>query len=370
MADLGIDKAFWKGRRVFLTGHTGFKGSWLSLWLHELGAKVHGYALPPVADHGFFAGAGLNETVASVYGDIRDLDALTAAMRVAAPSVVLHLAAQPLVRESYKDPIATLSTNVMGTANVCEAVRRVNQSLPDRPIRAVLAITSDKCYENREWHWSYRENDPLGGHDVYSASKACAEHVLASFRASFATESDPAVAMATARAGNVIGGGDWSVDRLVPDTIRALEAGEPIVLRSPQAVRPWQHVLEPLAGYLVLSQKLVRNGMEFSDGWNFGPDASAEVSVLDLVKALIRMWGQGEVSRADNLHVHPHEATYLKLDSSKARSRLAWQPRLTLDQALELTVAWYRKCRAASAGVLRDTTLSQIRSYSDPVIVA
>lgn len=370
MADLGLDSAFWKGRRVFLTGHTGFKGSWLSLWLRELGAKVSGYALAPVEEHGFFARAGLVDTLSSVYGDVRDLDALTAAMQSAAPSIVLHLAAQPLVRESYKDPIGTLSTNVMGTANVCQAVRRVNQASADRPIRALLVITSDKCYENREWHWSYRENDPLGGHDVYSASKACAEHILASFRASFSAESDPPVAMATARAGNVIGGGDWSADRLVPDTIRALEAGEPIMLRSPHAIRPWQHVLDPLAGYLLLSQRLVERGIEFADGWNFGPNPDAEVSVSELVKALIKIWGDGAVWRGDNMHVHPHEATYLKLDSSKARSRLAWQPRLTLEQALDLTVTWYRKGRTGSAATLRDLTVSQIRSYSSQPLAA
>jgi CDP-glucose 4,6-dehydratase len=370
MAHQGIDNGFWQGRRVFLTGHTGFKGSWLSLWLCELGAKVGGYALAPTTEPNFFTRADIVSALTSTYGDVRDLDALTAAMHKAAPSIVLHLAAQPLVRESYKDPIGTLSTNVMGTANLCEAVRRVNRASPERPIRAVVVITSDKCYENREWHWSYRENDPLGGHDVYSASKACAEHVLASFRSSFSGESNPPVAMATARAGNVIGGGDWSADRLVPDSIRALEAGEPIVLRSPQAIRPWQHVLEPLAGYMLLSQKLVREGVEYSDAWNFGPDPSAEVSVLDLTRALVRIWGEGHISRPDSLHMHPHEATYLKLDSSKARSRLAWHPCLSLEQALDLTVLWYQKCRTASASTIREITLSQIRSYSNRLLEA
>lgn len=256
----------------------------------------------------------------------------------------------------------------MGTANLCEAVRRVNRASLEPPIRAVLVVTSDKCYENCEWHWSYRENEPLGGHDVYSASKACAEHILASFRSSFAAESDPPVAMATARAGNVIGGGDWSVDRLVPDSIRALELGEPIVLRNPQAIRPWQHVLEPLAGYLLLSQKLVREGVKFSEGWNFGPDPSSEVSVLDLTQSLVRIWGDGQVIRGDNLHVHPHEATYLKLDLSKARSRLAWRPCLSLEQALDLTISWYRKCRTASANTLREVTVSQIGSYSERLL--
>jgi CDP-glucose 4,6-dehydratase len=336
--------------------------------LRELGAEVVGFAAPPAAPRGICLQAGVLETVQSVMGDVRDLEALTAAMRSAEPSVVIHLAAQPLVREAYSDPIGTLSTNVMGTANVCEAVRRVNRTRPS--VRALLVITSDKCYENREWHWSYRENEPLGGYDLYSASKACAEHVLAAYRSSFGREQEPPVAMATARAGNVIGGGDWAADRLVPDTVRALEANQPVLLRSPNAIRPWQHVLEPLVGYLLLVERLVERGAEFAEAWNFGPDPSAEVSVAELVRVLTSRGGDGATWHGDNSHSHHHEAIYLKLDSSKARVRLAWQPCLTLDEAVDLTVTWYRKVRNASVNAAREITLSQIRSYSDRFVAA
>lgn len=329
-----LNPAFWAGRRVFLTGHTGFKGGWLALWLRELGAQVSGYALPPACAPVMYEAAdvaALCET--STLADIRDAAALHQALERFAPELVLHLAAQPLVRESYRSPAETYATNVMGTLNVLEASRRCAS------VRAVLVVTTDKCYENREWLWPYREQDALGGHDPYSSSKACAEILCASWRDSFLREAG--IALATARAGNVIGGGDWSVDRLIPDVLRAWQRGETVTLRFPQAVRPWQHVLEPLAGYLQLAQALLEHGDAYARAWNFGPDADGLVSVGDVVEQLAKNWPGVARWQVDS-DEQPHEAGLLTLDSSQARVRLGWRPRLSLQQTLLKTLDWHQ----------------------------
>lgn len=330
---------FWKGKSVFLTGHTGFKGGWLSLWLSELGASVHGYALEPPTTPSFFSETNLNSRLASsVIADLRDSDALTRAMRSANPDVVLHLAAQPLVRYSYAEPAETYAVNVMGTVNLFEAIRL------SPSVKAVLNITTDKCYENREWVWPYRENEPMGGRDPYSSSKACSELVTAAYRSSFFEAAG--VLVATARAGNVIGGGDWADDRLIPDFLRALDKEETLMIRSPLATRPWQHVLEPLSGYLTLAQRLLEGDVRLAEGWNFGPDDSDAKPVRWIVEYLC-----GQVSgsswRSDNL-THPHEANLLKLDSSKAKSMLGWTPRWHLSEALAQTLKWHQAWREGS----------------------
>ncbi|HET9275464.1 MAG TPA: CDP-glucose 4,6-dehydratase [Gemmatimonadales bacterium] len=353
-----VDPAFWRGRRVFLTGHTGFKGAWLALWLERLGARVTGYALPPEEGRpSLFEAAGIAGGIDSRFGDIRDVDALSAAMRAAEPDVVLHLAAQALVRRSYAEPLATYATNVMGTAHLLEACR----SLPS--VRAVVVVTSDKCYENREWPHAYREPDPMGGHDPYSSSKGCAELVTAAYRASFFGRPD-APAIASARAGNVIGGGDWAEDRLVPDLIRGLGRNEPVPIRSPGATRPWQHVLEPLRGYLVLAERLVSDPRGAAEAWNFGPNDRSVVTVRVLAEAVAREWGGGGGdlrfgTGGDALH----EATFLGLDWGKARARLGWSPLLGLEEAVEMTVGWYRRQHEQPARA-RELCLTQIDDYA------
>jgi CDP-glucose 4,6-dehydratase len=365
VANLGIERDFWREKRVFVTGHTGFKGSWLSLWLQDMGAEVYGFALPPPTSPSLFELAGVGENLSHTLGDVRDLDALKGALRRAHPDIVFHLAAQPLVRDSYADPVTTFATNVMGTAHVLEAALGLNREWREQGqagIKAALIVTSDKCYANKEWLWPYRENDELGGHDPYSSSKACAEIVTAAYRNSFASSADPALAVASARAGNVIGGGDWARDRLIPDAIRAFGRGEILTVRYPSAIRPWQHVLEPLAGYLVLAERLVTDGSDYAEAWNFGPDGQSEREVGYLVEEVARIWGNGagwEVDRS----AQPHEAKALKLDSSKARARLGWRPRLSLDRAIELTMEWYLAARAGNEP-LRDLTLRQIRTYA------
>ena len=328
-----MDPAFWQDRRVFLTGHTGFKGGWLSIWLHMLGARVHGYALPAPTTPSLFEEAGVETVmVTHTVGDIRDLDALNAAMAAAEPEIVIHMAAQPLVRLSYAEPVETYSTNVMGTVNVLEAARRVDS------VRAVVNVTSDKCYENREWDRPYREDDAMGGHDPYSSSKGCAELVAQAYQRSFFGDGRW---LASARAGNVIGGGDWASDRLLPDFFRALDAGEPLTIRSPDAIRPWQHVLEPLSGYLMLARALLDSGETFAVGWNFGPAEDDVWPVRRIVEFLVP-GGEGvNISNAPQ----PHEAKTLRLDSSKARDRLDWQPVWTVEQALAATVQWHRAWR-------------------------
>jgi len=329
---------FWQDRSVFLTGHTGFKGGWLALWLQSLGANVFGYSLPPSTDPSLFESIGLHSLVDSTLGDVRDFSYLKSAMTRAAPQVVFHLAAQPLVRASYEDPISTYGSNVMGTLHLLEAVR----SIPS--VRAVVIVTSDKCYENQEWLWGYRENDRLGGRDPYSNSKACAELVVQAFRDSFfPTEryAEHKVAVATARAGNVIGGGDWSMDRLLPDAMRAFVCRDALFIRSPNSVRPWQHVLEPLSGYLKLAQLLVECGPRFNGPWNFGPSPEGIASVKTVVDLAAAAWGQPTKVVTDE-RSHPHEAGLLMIDASKSQQLLDWKPAFSLDQAVDMVVAFTR----------------------------
>lgn len=334
---LAMTSEFWRGKRVLLTGHTGFKGSWLSLWLQSLGAELYGLALDPPTTPSLFDEAGVGKGMISILGDIRDFDFVMKAVARARPEIVIHMAAQPLVRYSYAHPVETYATNVMGTVHVLEAVRRVGT------VRAVVNVTTDKCYENREWVWGYREDEPMGGHDPYSNSKGCAELVTSAYRRSFC-ESE-GIALASARAGNVIGGGDWALDRLVPDILRAFEARKPVVIRNPVSTRPWQHVLEPLSGYLSLVERLWDSGQEFAEGWNFGPREQDAKSVRWIVERLATKWGEGagwEVDAGD----HPHEANYLKLDISKAQHVLGWAPRWALETALDKIVEWHQGWRA------------------------
>ena len=353
MNPIDIDPAFWRGRRVLLTGHTGFKGSWLSLWLQSMGAELHGLALAPPTQPNLFTEARVGDGMASTIADIRDLDAVKACVCAAQPEIVLHLAAQPLVRLSYSEPVATYATNVMGTVHLLEAVRAAGS------VRAVVNVTTDKCYENREWVWGYREDEPMGGYDPYSNSKGCAELVSAAYRRSFLANSG--VALATARAGNVIGGGDWAADRLVPDILRAFERDEPVVIRNPHATRPWQHVLEPLSGYLVLAQRLHARGPEFAEAWNFGPDDDDAQPVQWIVEHLVATWG-GQARWVQDSGVHPHEAHYLKLDASKAKARLGWRPRWRLDTALRHIADWHRAWLAHEDA--RAHCLAQIALYT------
>lgn len=349
-----VNPRFWKGVRVFVTGHTGFKGSWISLWLQAVGAQVTGYALRPNTDPSLFEIARVAEGMVSLYGDVRDLDRLEKALQRARPTVVIHMAAQPLVRDSYSIPVETFSTNVMGTVNLLQAVR----STPD--VRAVVNVTTDKCYENREWLWGYREDDRLGGYDPYSSSKGCAELVTSAFRRSFFNSEDQSVqgvAVASVRAGNVIGGGDWARDRLIPDAIRAFQRNDIVDIRSPKSIRPWQHVLEPLRGYLMLAERLVEKGREFAEAWNFGPNDEDAKPVEWIVKHLAREWGK-EAKWSTVAGDHPHEAAFLKLDISKAKSRLGWRPVLSIEDALVGSVAWYRQYYAGSD--MRKFTESQI----------
>ena len=355
----GFDRQFWRGKRVFLTGHTGFKGSWLSLWLASMGAEVTGYALEPPTRPSLFALCAVDAMVKSILSDIRDGERLTAALVNARPEVVFHLAAQPLVRESYRDPVNTYSTNVMGTVNLFEAVRRCGG------VRAVVNVTTDKCYENREWIWGYRENEPLGGYDPYSSSKACSELVTAAYRNSFFppdAHHDHGVAVASARAGNVIGGGDFATDRLLPDCVRAVLGGEKIVLRNPGAVRPWQHVLDPLAGYLLLAQRLVEDGPRFAEAWNFGPEESDARTVEWVVRRFCKEWGEGASYVVDQGD-HPHEAGLLRLDCSKARQRLGWTPLCSVYKALAMVVEWTRSWN--ENGNVRETCIRQIKKFDD-----
>jgi CDP-glucose 4,6-dehydratase len=336
MARLAVSRSFWSGRKVFLTGHSGFKGSWLALWLTDLGAEVYGYSLAPCTSPALYDSLGLAARMAGEFADIRDAERLEQSMLAFGPDTVLHLAAQPLVRESYRAPAQTYATNVTGTLNVLEAVRQCET------VRAVLVVTSDKCYENREWLWPYREQDALGGHDPYSSSKACVELLCASWRESFLRERG--VALATARAGNVIGGGDWSVDRLVPDILRAWGAAESVTLRYPGAVRPWQHVLDPLQGYLLLAQALHQQGQEMAQAWNFGPDNEGTATVAEVVQAMAELW-PGDARWAIDHAAQPHEAGLLTLDSSRARGQLGWRPQWDLQQALQQTLEWHRAWR-------------------------
>jgi len=352
-----VDPAFWPGKRVLVTGHTGFKGGWLSFWLKLLGADVAGYALPPSTDPSLFQVAGISQGMKSVIADVRDFDRLSAAISEFRPDIVFHLAAQPLVRYSYVHPLETYSTNVMGTVNVLEALRRTGG------VKVVVNVTSDKCYENKERSKGYREDEPLGGYDPYSSSKACAELVTAAYRSSFFNPDEYSrhgLALASARAGNVIGGGDWAQDRLIPDIMRAFLAGKPVVIRNPQAIRPWQHVLEPSSGYLMLAENLWREGTKFAEAWNFGPDESDAKPVRWIVEKVAQAWGRPEAwkeERSDRLH----EAVNLSLDCSKAKEKLGWHPRWSLDRALDSVNEWYRAYRDGKK--VAQVMLHQITQY-------
>jgi CDP-glucose 4,6-dehydratase len=355
-------KAIWEDRRVYLTGHTGFKGSWMSLWLASLGARIHGYALAPESDPDLFSAAKITDCVEHEVGDIRNLEQLEYSIAAFKPEVVFHMAAQPLVRRSYTSPIETYSTNVMGTAHVLDAIRRVPS------VRAVVVITTDKCYENREWLWGYREEDRLGGIDPYSNSKACAELVTAAYRSSYfplARFKEHKVGLASARAGNVIGGGDWSEDRLIPDLVRGFLSGNPVEIRNPHAIRPWQHVLEPLAGYISLAEHLIGNGAEFAGAWNFGPADDDVWPVGRIADAIVAMWGSG-AKWIHNSAENPHEAGHLKLDASKARALLGWRTLLPIEQGLRWAAEWYLACRQGAD--MQAFTQCQIAEYQDRLL--
>ena len=353
-----INQNFWAKKRVFVTGHTGFKGSWLCLWLRSMGAQIRGYALPPDTSPHLFGALELEHEIDNVFADIRCGNELKASLGSYQPEIVFHLAAQPLVRRSYKEPIGTLETNIMGTANLLEAVREL------KCVRAVVVVTSDKCYENKEWPWGYRETDNLGGHDPYSASKACAEIVTAAYRDSFfsrMTNGDgPHTAIATARAGNVIGGGDWAPDRLVPDCIRALTNNETVLIRYPKAIRPWQHVLEPVHAYLALAEQLTTRGNDLADAWNFGPGNGGIADVETLVKTMLRHWGSGtyRVTAAPDVR----EALTLILDIGKAIRFLGYRPLYSFDEAVSETAAWY-KIFAQTPEKIRDYSLERISIF-------
>jgi len=350
---------FWKGKRVFMTGHTGFKGSWLSLWLQSMGAQVVGYALASPTKPSLFEVAEVGKEMTTIIGDIRDLAKLQTAFAEHQPEVVIHMAAQALVRYSYIEPVETYLINVMGTVNLLEAVRSTGS------VKAVVNVTSDKCYENREWVWGYRENEAMGGYDPYSSSKGCAELVAAAYRNSYfhpERYKEHGVALASVRAGNVIGGGDWADDRLIPDIMRAITQGKPVNIRNPHAIRPWQHVLEPLSGYLRLAQQLYEGGAAYAEGWNFGPNDEDAKPVQWIVEKLTKSWGEGASWMLDGGD-HPHEAHYLKLDCSKAKARLDWQPRWHLEEALSAIIDWHRAYLEGKD--MRALTLRQISAYTD-----
>lgn len=354
-----MNPAFWRGKRVLITGHTGFKGAWLSLWLFQMGAKVAGLSLAPQSNPNLFTLAGLDKRMTSVIADINDRAALDGLIAQHKPEIIFHLAAQALVRASYRDPVETFTTNVVGVISVMEAARQAAS------VKAVIVVTSDKCYDNKEWHWGYRENDRLGGRDPYSASKGCAEiaaqSMQKSFFAPYAEKGHPA-RIATARAGNVIGGGDWSEDRLICDIVRGcLEGKGEVELRHPYAVRPWQHVLEPLRGYVMLAERLVTNPEKADEGWNFGPESHEECTVLAVANAMVSALGTGKVVIADNRDA-PHEARLLRLDCSKAEALLNWSPKLDLNDSIRLTAEWYAAWRKGED--MAAFTSAQIAAYS------
>jgi CDP-glucose 4,6-dehydratase len=350
MESVVIDRGFWRDRRVLITGHTGFKGAWAALLLRSLDAEVFGFALAPEDPRGVFTVAGVERDIAHRIGDLRDAEAIAGGVEEARPEIILHMAAQALVRRSYAEPVATYATNVMGTVHLLEAVRRAPS------VRAVVIVTSDKCYENSGSLWGYRETEALGGHDPYSNSKACAELVTDAYRKSFFALPG-AAAIASARAGNVIGGGDWAEGRLTPDAIKAFLAGAPLKIRNPSAVRPWQHVLDPVLGYLLLAERLCAEDPHTQAGWNFGPLLSNDVPVAVMADTLVRLWGSGARWERDGGE-HPHEASQLRLDSTKAMTKLGWRPRLDLDEALRLTVDWYQAFQ--KGGDMRAVALAQI----------
>jgi CDP-glucose 4,6-dehydratase len=354
-----MNKAFWKHKKVLVTGHTGFKGSWLSLWLQSMEADIVGYALEPPTQPCLFDIANVADGMTSILGDVRDLEHLKAVIVEHRPEIIFHLAAQPLVRYSYENPVETYSTNVLGTVHMLEAVRQ------SESVRVVVSITSDKCYDNKEWLWGYRENERLAGRDPYSSSKSCAELVIATYRNCYfspETYQHHGVALASTRAGNVIGGGDWAKDRLIPDIMKAMMESRPVIIRSPHAIRPWQHVLEPLNGYLCLAEKLWSQGPKFAQAWNFGPRSEEAKTVRWIVERLTSYWGEGARWELDS-GPHPHEDTYLKLDCTKAHSLLKWAPKLRLATALEWIAEWYRSYQQSKD--MRALTIEQIKRFEN-----
>jgi CDP-glucose 4,6-dehydratase len=350
-------KSFFNGKNVLVTGHTGFKGSWLSIWLNELGANVIGYSLDPEDVNGNFSLSLIKNNIVDLRGDIRDADLLNSAFKAYKPEIVFHLAAQPIVRTSYEQAKYTFDVNVMGTANVLEAIKATDET------KVGVFVTSDKCYQNNEWVWGYRENDRLGGVDPYSCSKACAELVIDSYRNSFFNikrYSNHVKAIATVRAGNVIGGGDWSKDRIIPDSIRLLEEGKEIEVRNPNAVRPWQHVLEPLKGYMLVAKKLSKGGIKYSGAWNFGPESDSVIAVSEMVEKVIKYWGEGSWKHL-NTGQRLHEATLLSLDASKARQLLGWAPSWDVEKAVEKTVEWYKNYRSSN---IYELCVKQINEFT------
>lgn len=350
-----IDEQFWRGKRVFLTGHTGFKGSWLALWLTSMGAIVRGYALAPPTSPALFNEANVDEEVDSQIGDVCDAATLALSIADFRPEIVIHMAAQPLVRASYQNPVGTYATNVMGTVHLLEAVRGVNG------VKAVVVVTTDKCYENREWEWGYRENEPMGGYDPYSNSKGCAELVTDAYRRSFFA--DTGTAVATGRAGNVIGGGDWAADRLIPDILTAFGEKRAAIVRNPDAIRPWQHVLEPLSGYLLLAQRLYETGQEAARPWNFGPWDEGARPVDWIAGQMASMWGESARWELLGDSAQPHEATYLKLDISRARTYLDWSPTWELRQTLERIVNWQKAWLDGASA--RQLCLDEIAAFGE-----
>lgn len=348
-----LNPSFWRNKRVFLTGHTGFKGSWLSLWLQSLGSEVHGFSLDPPTNPSLFTIANVETDMAShKIADVRDLVSVQRAMKSSQPDIVIHMAAQSLVRLSYSEPVETYATNVMGTVNVLESARCTNS------VKAIVVVTTDKCYQNQDWVWGYRENEAMGGYDPYSSSKACAELVTSAYRNSYFQSNGMAVA--SARAGNVFGGGDWAVDRLVPDILRAFDTHQTLNIRNPHAVRPWQYVIEPLSGYLLLAERLYTSGQAYAEAWNFGPHDNDARPVEWIVEHMAKQWGNGANWQHER-NTHPHEANYLKLDTSKAKSRLGWSARIPLEEGLALTIDWHRQW--TNGGNMKQQTLNQIEQY-------
>lgn len=354
MENLELKKTFWQGRSVFITGHTGFKGGWLALWLSELGAKVFGYSLEPPTNPNFFDVINLKERIEnSTIGDVRNLTEITRMMKMAKPSIIFHMAAQPLVRQSYNDPIETFSTNINGTINVLEASRKIET------IEAIINITTDKCYENREWDKPYQETDRLGGYDPYSSSKACSEIITSAYRNSFFKQTQ--TKLASVRAGNVIGGGDWATDRLIPDFFRSVDNNEKLLIRSPQAVRPWQHVLDPLSGYIILAEKLVENKSDFAEPWNFGPEQSGAKTVSWVLDRLSKKFVNARWQK-ENIK-QKHEASILRLDISKAKSKLGWFPKWSLETSIDNTIKWYQAFKENEK--MQEFSKKQIRIYQN-----
>ena len=358
-----MNHQFWLGKKVFITGHTGFKGSWLSIWLQTMGAELTGYALKPQTEPNLFEVAGVAAGMRSIIGDVRDLPSLQKAMAEARPDIVIHMAAQPLVRYSYENPVETYATNVMGSVHLLEAVRHTTS------VKVVVNVTSDKCYENKEWVWGYREDEPVGGYDPYSNSKGCAELVTAAYRSSFFNPEDftkHGVAVASVRAGNVIGGGDWAGDRLIPDFMRAIVAGKTVVIRSPNAIRPWQHVLEPLSGYLLLSERLYAQGVDFAQAWNFGPLEGDAKTVEWVISELVDHWADGARYQVDEGAAALHEAHFLKLDCSKARMVLGWKPLWDASETIRRISDWHKAHLAGQD--MKAYTLEEIGQYQADLV--